>query len=89
MKFTTVVLAVFGIIASASAAPTAESDIVIKLSPELHKRLPEVELTELIKSTILKSRDLNSAKLEARGCTWYCGFGLCGTTTSCCIQRCS
>ncbi|KAF3215411.1 hypothetical protein TWF679_003933 [Orbilia oligospora] len=62
MKFTTVVLAVFGIIASASAAPTAESDIVIKLSPELHKRLPEAELTELIKSTILKSRDL---ELEA------------------------
>ncbi|KAF3200394.1 hypothetical protein TWF191_003734 [Orbilia oligospora] len=66
MKFTTVVLAVFGIIASASAAPTAESDIVIKLSPELHKRLPEAELTELIKSTILKSRDL---ELEARGCS--------------------
>ncbi|KAF3181160.1 hypothetical protein TWF225_006714 [Orbilia oligospora] len=62
MKFTTVVLAVFGIIASANAAPTAESDIVIKLSPELHKRLPEAELTELIKSTILKSRDL---ELEA------------------------
>ncbi|KAF3162631.1 hypothetical protein TWF751_010613 [Orbilia oligospora] len=66
MKFTTVVLAVFGIIASANAAPTAESDIVIKLSPELHKRLPEAELTELIKSTILKSRDL---ELEARGCS--------------------
>ncbi|KAF3217416.1 hypothetical protein TWF106_007926 [Orbilia oligospora] len=86
MKFTTVVLAVFGIIASASAAPTAESDIVIKLSPELHKRLPEAELTELIKSTILKSRDL---ELEARGCSWYCGFGLCGTTTQCCIQKCT
>ncbi|KAF3082741.1 hypothetical protein TWF594_003493 [Orbilia oligospora] len=67
MKFTTVVLAVFGIIASANAAPTAESDIVIKLSPELHKRLPEAELTELIKSTILKSRDL---ELEARKTTF-------------------
>ncbi|KAK6501802.1 hypothetical protein TWF481_009626 [Arthrobotrys musiformis] len=85
MKFTTVVLTVFGIIASASAAPAAESDIIIKLSPELHKRLPEAELTELIKSTVLKSRDLSSSKLEARDC-WYCGFGLCGTTTSCCIR---
>ncbi|KAK6519535.1 hypothetical protein TWF281_003362 [Arthrobotrys megalospora] len=85
MKFSTVVLAVCGIIASASAAPTAETDIVIKLSPELHKRLPEAELTELIKSTVLKSRDMSSDKLEARDC-WRCGFGLCGTTTSCCIR---
>ncbi|EPS42970.1 hypothetical protein H072_3036 [Dactylellina haptotyla CBS 200.50] len=66
MKFTTVALAVFSIVATASAAPAAESDIIIKLSPELHKRLPEAELTDLIKSAVLKSRDAGpESKLQA------------------------
>ncbi|KAK6544009.1 hypothetical protein TWF694_000723 [Orbilia ellipsospora] len=84
MKFSTVIFTALTIAAGASAAPAAESDIIFKLSPELHKRLPEAELTELIKSTILKSREAQPSKLEARDC-WMCGFGYCGTTTSCCI----
>ncbi|KAF3906667.1 hypothetical protein ABW20_dc0109929 [Dactylellina cionopaga] len=86
MKFSTVALAIFSIVVTTSAAPTAESDIVIKLSPELHKRLPDAELTDLIKSTVLKSREATESKLDTRGLCWQCGFGLCGTTTQCCIQ---
>ncbi|KAF3933843.1 hypothetical protein ABW19_dt0201259 [Dactylella cylindrospora] len=83
MKVSAIILATLSIVATASAVPTAEPDITIKLSPELHKRLPEPELTELIKKAVLSSREPD-AKLDARG--WCCGFGYCGTTTSCCIR---